>query len=111
MAATRPHDDAVERFARRVARTELPSVKRLLVFGSVARDTHEPGSDIDILAIIDDDADEFATEERIRDIAYDVMLEQGTVFSIHGVTESTLADRSDHPFFRRALREGRRIYG
>lgn len=111
MATSRTHEAAVERFADRVAGADVPGVKRLILFGSVARDTHDEDSDIDVLAIVGDDADTFATEEHLRDIAYDIMLEHGAPFSIHGVAESTLERRADHPFFRRAVREGRTIHG
>lgn len=106
-----PHDRAVASFVARVEAADVAGLQRLVLFGSVARSTHTDDSDIDVLAVIDDGADETAVEERLRDIAYDVVLERGTVFSIHGVTESTLERRSDHPFFRRALSDGERIYG
>ena len=110
-SATLPHDRAVTSFVERVEAVEPAGLRSLILFGSVARSTHTSGSDIDVLAVLDDEADEPAVEERIRDLAYDVMLEHGAVFSIHGVTESTLEDRSDHPFFKRMMADGRRIYG
>ena len=112
MATTKlPHDDSLEAFVERVRAADITQLQQLVVFGSVARETHSDESDIDILAVIDDEADRTAVEERLRDIAYDVMLEEGAVFSIHGVDDSTLTSRSDHPFFRRALSDGESIYG
>lgn len=111
MTSALPHEDAVPAFVERVEDAGVPEVQRLVLFGSVARDTHDADSDIDILAVIDDDADERAIEDRLRDIAYDVTLEHGAVFSIHGVSESTLDDRSDHPFFSRVASDGAAIYG
>lgn len=112
MASTElPHEDAVAAFVDRLEAADLPEVRRLVLFGSVARATHTDDSDIDILAVLAEGADEADVEERLRDIAYDVMLDHGTVFSIHGVTESTLRSRSDHPFFERALGDGEPIYG
>lgn len=108
--STLPHRDAVDAFVDRVDGADIPSVDRLFLFGSVARATHTPDSDIDVLAVLEDSADAERIEERLRDVAYDVMLERGTVFSIHAVTESTLRER-DHPFFRTILEEGRLIYG
>lgn len=61
--------------------------------------------------MFDDGADAVGIEEQLRDIAYDVMLDRGAVFSIHGVTASTLASRSDHPFFERVLTDGEPMYG
>lgn len=110
-ATTLPHDDAVTDFADRVEAAEIPSLQQLVLFGSVAHAEHASDSDIDILAVIDTDANISVVEEKLRDLAYDVMLEHGAVFSIHGVSESTLDRRSDHPFFRRVLAEGDPIYG
>lgn len=110
MASVLPHEDAVSAFVERVEDAGIPAVQRLVLFGSVARATQDSDSDIDILAVIDD-ADERAIEAQLRDIAYDVLLDYGAAFSIHGVTESTLDDRSDHPFFRRAISDGAAIYG
>ncbi len=111
MAVSLPHDTAVERFVDRVSAVQVPELRRLILFGSVARGTHDQDSDIDMLAIIADGADTFTMEEQLRDIAYDLMLEHGTAFSIHGVSESTFERRADHPFFRRAVEEGKTIYG
>lgn len=112
MASTAlPHEDAVAAFVDRVEATGFPEVRRLVLFGSVARATHASDSDVDVLAVLADGADEAAVEERLRDVAYEVMLEYGAAFSIHGVTESTLERRSDHPFFERALADGEPIYG
>ena len=112
MASTAlPHEDAVSAFVERVEDADIPALQRLVLFGSVARETHGSDSDIDVLALIDDDADERAVEDQLRDIAYDVMLEYSVAFSIHGVTESTLEDRADHPFFTRVASDGAAIYG
>lgn len=110
-STTLPHDRAVADFVDSVEAADIPALRRLVLFGSVARSTHTDDSDVDVLAVVGDGADEPAVEERLRDLAYEVMLEHGTAFSIHGVAESTLERRSDHPFFHRVLAEGRRIYG
>lgn len=110
-STTLPHEDAVAAFVDRVEAADIPEVRRLVLFGSVARRTQETDSDVDILAVLAEEANEAAVEEQLRNLAYEVMLEHGVAFSIHGVTESTLDRRSDHPFFRRALADGEPIYG
>lgn len=108
--ATLPHGDAVDAFVDRVEAADIEAIERLLLFGSVARAAHGPDSDIDVLAIVDDEEDAPDVEERLRDLAYDVMLARGPAFSIHAVSESTAERRADHPFFRSVFDEGRPIY-
>lgn len=106
-----PHQDAVDDFVERVRDGDLDGLQRLVLFGSVARATHTSESDVDVLAVVDTDADKHVVEETLRDLAYDTMLQYGTVFSIHAVSESTLDQRADHPFFQHVLDEGQAIYG
>ncbi|QLH84833.1 nucleotidyltransferase domain-containing protein [Halosimplex pelagicum] len=109
--STLPHRDAVDAFVDRVEEWGPSAVARLYLFGSVARGGHRSDSDVDVFAVLRDDADASAVEERLRDVAYDVMLERDVAFSIHAMSESTVAERSDHPFVRSVLDEGTRIYG
>lgn len=53
----------------------------LYLFGSVARNRHEPDSDIDILVLVPGKVDTGLKEE-IIDLAYDVELEYDVVFGI-----------------------------
>jgi len=108
---TLPHDEAVEDVVERVEEAAIPGLKRLVLFGSVAHSTQSPDSDVDVLAVCADSAERATIEDALRDLAYDVMLERGVVFSIHGTTESTLERRGDHPFFERVRSEGRTIHG
>lgn len=105
------HAAAVDAFVDRVEAADVPALDRLVLFGSVARGDHRADSDVDVLAILDDVADPSAVEERLRDIAYDVMLDRGVAISVHAVTTSRLAARDDHPFFETVMSEGRPIYG
>jgi predicted nucleotidyltransferase len=108
--ATDGHERAAEELRERFQSDEVAGLERLILFGSVARQEHHEDSDVDALAVVADDApDEVA--ERVRDIAYDVMLETGTVVSVQVVRESQFADRADHPFFRRIRSDGTPIYG
>ena len=106
-----PHRAAVDAFVDSVESAAVPSLRRLVLFGSVARATHEPDSDVDVLAILDESADVGDVEDELRGLAYEVALEHDVVFSIHAVTESTMAERGDHPFFENVLAEGRPVYG
>lgn len=100
------HRQAAAAFARRVRR-QVDGIKTLTLFGSTARDDASGlSSDVDFLAVVTDDAACAGVEERLRDIAYDVMVEHGPVVEVHVLPASEFERRRDHPFFRRALREG-----
>lgn len=86
-----------------------PAVGRLVLLGSVARGDARSDSDVDVLALLDEAANPCAVEEELRDIAFDVMLEEGVAISIHAVTAPRLDAREDH--FATVLAEGRPIYG
>lgn len=109
-SATLPHEAAVSVFVERVTAADIVGLSRLVLFGSVADGTHRPDSDVDVLAVVEDDTATSVVEDRLRALAYDVMLEQGAAFSIHGVSESQLDARSTHPFFKHVLDEGETIY-
>lgn len=100
---------AVDALSSALDERALDGVERVLVFGSAGRDEAGPDSDVDVLAVLAADADERAVETDLRAIAYDVQLDHGVVVSVHAVTESVLDRRRDHPFFRAALSDGRRV--
>lgn len=103
------HGRAVAALQRRLRNAGLPGVERVVLFGSVARNEHGADSDVDVLAILDDDDPEDAAE-RVRDVAYDAMLETGTAISVQAVRADRFADRADHPFFGRVRAEGTTVY-
>lgn len=102
------HETAAEAFVRRVE-TEVPAVDTLYLFGSTARgEAAGLESDVDFLAIVEDDVDRREIEDRLRDVAYDVMLSLGPVVEVHVMTRSEFDHHrsSDHPFVRHVVREG-----
>lgn len=102
------HAAAAEAYARRVER-DVPEVEDLLLFGSTPRgEASGLASDVDFLAVVPDDVDRNALENRLREAAYDVMLEFGPVVEVHVLARSVLERYrdQDHPFVRRVLREG-----
>jgi len=101
------HDAAARAFVDRVRERDIDGLDTLLQFGSTVRgEAQGLGSDVDFLAIVDDDADRDAVERALSDLAYDVMAEYGPVVEVHVRSRSTVERQRDHPFFSRAFREG-----
>lgn len=72
--------------------SRVPSLERALLFGSRAKGTHRPGSDID-LALVGAALD-WRTVGRLYDDLYDLLLPQR--FSLVVLDDSTDADVAEH---------------
>lgn len=107
---TSDHETAATAFVDR-ARTRFDTeIAELYVFGSTARgEASGLASDIDVLVVLDDDADRKTTADALRDLAYDVMLECGPVVELHILSETEFERDHDsgNPFIRNVVDEGR----
>lgn len=97
------HREVFEEFAGE-ARKELgDSLKKLILYGSVARGEETEESDVDVFAVVDEKED----LEMLRDLAYKIgVLENGVVISVQGQTEKRFRERRNHPFIRTVREEG-----
>lgn len=85
---------AIERFSQRI-RHRLPTrIKDVRLFGSVARGTDSPESDVDILVLVESDDRE--TTDIIMDIAVEINLDFDVVIAPIIMTRSHYAN----PLFR-----------
>ena len=103
MSERTPHERAADAFAARAQERYGDSIQRLVVFGSTARGDTHGDSDVDVFLVLENEA----REERLRDLAYDTGLEYGVVFSVHTLSVDRFESRTDHPFIRTVLEEGR----
>lgn len=104
-----PHLNAADAFADRVRESDIEGVENLILFGSTARDEAAGlESDIDVLVVVSDDVDRHV-EDRLREIAYEILLEYGPVIELHVLTQSAFETRRSrgHPFVRNVLEDGR----
>lgn len=69
---------AFEAFVERVGERLGDSLRRLSLYGSVAKGEEGPESDVDVFAIVEEPADKRA----LHDVAFDVEVEYGVVVSI-----------------------------
>ena len=99
---------ATDEFVRRLRRDLPANIVGLRLFGSEARGQASPESDIDVLVVVQPDAERVALETRIVDIAFDVNLEFNVFISPSVVTPAILSHPvwRESPFIETVLREG-----
>lgn len=107
-----PHEAAAQTFARRARDAFGENIERIVLYGSVARgEIRGVHSDVDLIVVIQDDANLQEMEDRIRQLAYEIELEQGVVLSLIIISSRELTQASDGPFFHHVQRDGRILYG
>lgn len=109
-ASNGPHREAATAFFERARDRLEDAVEALYLFGSIARDAETATSDVDILAVVANDADFAAVDDRLLDLAYAVQLEYEVPVEVHAVRASEFATRKEDgdPFVRTVLEEGER---
>ena len=87
--------------------TALPDrVTRIVLYGSVARGTNTPDSDVDIAVFLSSRMDSHA-EDRLSDVVVDMNLKYDKVFSVIDIEDAVYKKwRSVTPFYRNVDREG-----
>jgi predicted nucleotidyltransferase len=100
--------DAIAAFKKALAGRYGGRLAKIYVFGSVARGDDKPGSDIDILVVLDGEAPASSSDEMgIRDCAYDVELGMEVVFDIKALSTGDMATPAGRtPFMESVMREG-----
>lgn len=107
-ATTSTHRLAATAFFKRVYDCLDDAIEAMYLFGSVARGTATATSDVDVLAVITDDADFATVDDKLLAIAYDVQLEHGVGVEVHSIRAEEFIARRDRgdPFVRTVIEEG-----
>ena len=103
------HENAAEAFVERARAACGGELAELYVFGStISGEAAGLASDVDVLVVLADEERE-AAADRLRDLAYDVMIEHGPVVELHILSASTFEQyrREGNPFVERVVSEGR----
>lgn len=107
------HRAAFTAFAKRVTDHFANEITALYLFGSVARGAHAAHSDVDVLAVIADDAEFRRTDDRLLDLAFEVQLEYDVSIEVHTLPAADFTARKDRdePFVRTVISEGEQYVG
>ena len=84
-----------------------PNILDVRLFGSEARGSATPESDIDVLVVVRPDAERVRLEDRVIDIAFDVNVDFGVYISPRVLTSGILNDPvwKETPFLKHVIRE------
>ena len=108
---TRPLDrrsqKAIDEFVRRASQTYGDRIRGITLFGSQARGTPHPDSDIDLLVIIDEE--DFRIRREMIMIAFDILLETGCNISVKVLSSQDYHARESFSFLRNVLAEGIKV--
>lgn len=87
-------------------------LKAIILYGSVARGTATPESDIDIMVLVDSSAEELKKyADKLCDVSTDFALEYFKVFSIIDVCYAEFSEwKQVLPFYRNVANEGVVLY-
>ena len=90
-------------FAERADEELGESIRKMVLYGSVARGDDTESSDVDVFVVVETEED----LERLRDLAFDFgVLERGVSISVQGETEEEFEGFSSSSFLRNISRDG-----
>ena len=88
-----------------IQQTYGPRFQQMILYGSYARGDEEPGSDLDILLVLQDMEDPLEERERLSLLLWQLALEHQIVFSVLPVDADDFKQRKS-PLFLNIAREG-----
>lgn len=97
-------DQILRTFLERLRSEFGPKLKKVILFGSRARDDYAEESDYDLLLIFDQVTKE--TKVTINEIEGDMLYEYGAVFSAFPLNEKDLERMKFEPFILNVQKEG-----
>jgi predicted nucleotidyltransferase len=102
-------EEAIREFAAEVDEALEGRVDRVVVFGSYARGEQLPGSDVDLLIVLEERVE--GDQSTVADIAGRYFLEHEMLLAPKLITSDKLEEQKDFSFFKRIREEGVAVYG
>jgi len=100
--------DLLQELQRRIPESVRPHIRRLILFGSAAREEDRLESDIDVLVLLDEKSQE--VEEALREAAYQAMwaCDFRRILSLKILSRTEYEDRlaKGYSFYQNVEREG-----
>ncbi len=98
--------------AEMLQRVYCDKLKAVILYGSFARGTDTDESDVDIMVLVDGDAQELRTfEEQLSDVSTDISIKYVKVFSIIDVSyQEYVTWMKVSPFYKNVSEEGVILY-
>lgn len=105
------HYRAADAFAQQVRQQYDSIVDDVILYGSVARG-EERGvhSDVDLIVVLSEGVEKHASEQAIRELAYDIELELGVVLSLVILTSAEY-HHGDKPYLQHVQQDAQPLYG
>jgi predicted nucleotidyltransferase len=98
----------LQEFQKRIPESVRLHIRRLILFGSAAREEDQPESDVDVLVLLDEKSQE--TEEALREAAYQAMWEYDfrRLLSLKILSLAEYEERLEkgYSFYQNVKREG-----
>jgi predicted nucleotidyltransferase len=98
---------ALDEFVKRASEAYGDRIHGITLFGSVARGTARPDSDIDLLVVVD--KEDFRLRRELIGMAFDMLLETGEDISVKVLSQKDFEARKGFSFLRNVISEGVKI--
>ena len=105
MRAVKTARPVLQELKRELQRIYGPRFRRMILYGSYARDEAHEGSDVDILLILSNVRDPLSEREYLSELIWRLAFQYGVVLSVLPVDEEAFETRQK-PLFLNVRREG-----
>ncbi|WP_287491402.1 nucleotidyltransferase domain-containing protein [Methanothrix sp.] len=99
--------NAIDEFIKRAVQSYGDQIQSITLFGSVARGTDRPDSDIDLLVVVD--REDFRLRRELIGLTFDILLETGEDISVKVLSQDDFEAKKSFSFLSNVLSEGIKI--